>query len=319
MNLDIHTAVITATILAVAGVFISLLSGITTIRSSHSLPFFRKRRDKMVRGWRMVFFGVGLVFIAFFLTRFAEPVIYHFYPPTPTVTLTPTITVTPTITLTSTVTLTPTITNTPSVTNTPFVPLSIQTGFEGLVTPNPDAVFSPLRFSEKIDQNQPVDPKSEFTIPVGHLYGTFSYNNMIDGSQWTALWYRDGNLVYYEFSPWNGGSGGYGYTDWNPSPEEWLPGNYDVQIFVGTQFKISGQFVVTGTPLPGSGTTTGTAPSGSATQPDPQTQAAGLEATPSQTPTPLPTGRFLITPSATPYTVTPLPTGRFLITPSATP
>ena len=317
MNLDIHTAVITATILAVAGVFISLWSGISTIRSSHRLPFFRKRRDKMVRGWRLVFFAFGLIVVAFFLTRYAEPVVYHFYPPTATITLTPTLTITPTVTLSPTITLTPTITNTPSVTNTPFIPLSIETGFEGVVTPNPDAVFSTLRFAQKLDQLQPVDPKTEFTIPVGHLYGAFSYNNMIDGSQWTSLWYRDGVLVYYESSPWAGGSGGYGYTDWNPSPDAWLPGNYDVQIFVGTQFKVSSQFIVTGTPIAGSSTTPQETPSGSAT---PHATLNGTTTTATKVSgTTAPTGRFLITPSLTPYTITPLPTGRFLITPSPTP
>ena len=310
MNLDIHTAVITAIFLTGLGIVISLLSGISTIRSSHRLPFFRKRRDKMVRGWRLVFSAIGLGCLAFFLTRYAEPVIYHFYPPTPTVTLTPTITLTPTVTLTLTVTLTPTITNTPSVTNTPSMPLSIITGFEGVVTPNPAAVFSPLRFAQKLDKFQPVDPKNDFTIPVGHLYGSFSYNYMVDGSQWSALWYRDGVLVYYESAPWKGGSGGYGYTDWDPKPEEWLPGNYDVQIFVGAEFKISGQFVVTGTPLPGSATT-GT-PAGSTTPQGtssgsvtPQSTPSPTPSAPTLTPTALPTGRFLITPSATPYTITP--------------
>ncbi len=143
---------------------------------------------------------------------------------------------------------------------------------------------------------------------------------MVNGSQWSSLWYRDGVLVYYESAPWNGGTGGYGYTDWDPKPEDWLPGNYDVQIFVGTEFKISGQFVVTGTPIAGptttatplSGLSTTGAPSGSAT---PQSTPSG-SATPQNTPSPtfsipsltltaLPTGRFLITPSATPYTITP--------------
>jgi type VI secretion system secreted protein VgrG len=217
------------------------------------------------------------------------------------------------------------------------MPLSVQTGFSGIVTPNPAAVFSPLQFAQKLDKLQPVDPKTEFTIPVGHLYGTFSYNFMVDGSQWSALWYRDGVLVYYESSPWSGGTGGYGYTDWDPKPEEWLPGNYDVQIFIGTQFKQSGQFVVAGTPIPGASATPGT-PGGSTTpQPTPTgsttpavpsrsatvqvkpTNSPTLSPIPSMSFTPLPTGRFLITPSVTPYTITPLPTGRFLVTPSLTP
>jgi hypothetical protein len=289
-NLDIHTAVVTATVLTIAGIFITFLSGISTIRASHRLQYYRKRREQMMRGWRLIFSAIILGGVAFVLHRFAEPTVYYFYPPTPTVTLTPTRSFTPTITLTLTVTLTPTITNTPSVTNTPSIPLSIITGFEGLVTPNPDAVFSSLKFAKKLQDFQPVNPATVFEIPVGHLYGTFSYNNMINGSQWTALWYRDGVLVYYESSPWNGGSGGYGYTDWDPTPDEWLPGNYDVQIYVGTTFKVSGQFTVGGTPVPGGTGTPQATPSGSTTPQSgltPTTLNATLTAgSPSQTPQP---------------------------------
>jgi len=314
MNLDIRTAVVTATILTVAGIILTLLSGISTIRASHRLPFFRKRRDKMMRGWRLVFSAIFLACLAFVLNRFAEPAIYHFYPPTPTVTLTPTLTLTPTVTLTLTVTLTPTITNTPSVTNTPSLPLSIINGFEGKVTPNPDAIFSPLVFAQTLQNFQPVDPKTEFAIPVGHLYGTFSYNNMFNGSQWTALWYRDGVLVHYESAPWSGGSGGYGYTDWNPNPDEWLPGNYVIQIYVGTTFKVGGQFTVIGTPLP---TRTGTLqgnPVGSTT---PQTTINPL--TPSPVTSSTPTGSASPTSSVIVPTNTALSTGSILPTPSITP
>ena len=72
------------------------------------------------------------------------------------------------------------------------------------------------------------------------MYAVFSYDGMVVGSQWTALWYRGDELVHYETIPWNGGSGGLGFTDWAPDPSEWLPGDYEVQIFVGLLFKISG-------------------------------------------------------------------------------
>jgi hypothetical protein len=71
---------------------------------------------------------------------------------------------------------------------------------------------------------------------------------MLEGVQWSALWYRYGELVYYESIPWNGGSGGYGYTDWEPTPDLWKPGLYEVRIFVGMEFKVSGFFTVTGEP-----------------------------------------------------------------------
>ncbi len=119
--------------------------------------------------------------------------------------------------------------------------------FLGLVTPNPAAVFSPIEFARNIDFDfQPIDSDTTFRNPIQHLYGLFSFDAMLDGSQWSALWYRDGELIYYESYPWNGGTGGYGYTDWAPDPSAWLPGEYEVQIFNGTFWKISGRFTVTG-------------------------------------------------------------------------
>jgi len=67
---------------------------------------------------------------------------------------------------------------------------------------------------------------------------------MTPAAQWSALWYFGNELVYYETSPWDGGTGGIGYTDWNPEPFMWRVGEYEVQIFVGTSWKTSGRFTV---------------------------------------------------------------------------
>jgi len=53
-------------------------------------------------------------------------------------------------------------------------------------------------------------------------------------------------LVSYETKPWDGATGGSGYTDWNPPSSEWIPGIYSVQIFVGERFIVSGRFLVQG-------------------------------------------------------------------------
>ena len=115
MNLDIHTGVVTFVILMFLLAVIGFWSGIRLIRKAHSLKFFRMRRDRMVTGWRMLGLSILLVIIALIARQFAEPVAYHFFPPTITPTLTPTVTVTPTITLPPTITLTPT----PTITRRP--------------------------------------------------------------------------------------------------------------------------------------------------------------------------------------------------------
>jgi hypothetical protein len=71
---------------------------------------------------------------------------------------------------------------------------------------------------------------------------------MTPGAQWTALWYRDGQLVHIETKPWDGETGGWGFADYAPSPEKWLPGRYVVQIFVGLDWKVVGEFLVEGFP-----------------------------------------------------------------------
>jgi hypothetical protein len=78
--------------------------------------------------------------------------------------------------------------------------------------------------------------------------GIFTYDKMTPGAQWTALWYRNGELVNFETLPWDGATGGFGFTEWTPSSDAWLPGIYEVQLFVGSQWISSGQFTVTGDP-----------------------------------------------------------------------
>ena len=126
------------------------------------------------------------------------------------------------------------------------------------------------------------------------MYALYSYDGMVDGVQWTALWYRDGELVHFETRPWIGGTGGWDYSDWNPDPQEWLPGRYTVYIFVGTRLVTQGSFVVEG---------------------EPPTLTPTPSPTVAVTPTPLPT----LAPTATPQpTATPSST-RTPFTPVPTP
>ncbi len=250
MNLDISTGVQTAFFLTLAGVVICAIIGYRTIRAGNRLMFFRKRRNLVMRGWRMFILAGFLGVFAFLLNRFAEPIAYQIFPPSPTVTLTSTVTETPTITLTATISPTPTITPTISITPTPFVPTEVYVQFTSVVTPNPDAVFSKPQIAKELDKDHlPVDPTTTFENPLGKLYGAFSYDKMTGNSQWTALWVRlaDNKIVCYESIPWNGGTGGYGYTECAPEVM-WQAGDYMVQVFVGVTYKVGTYFSVTGNP-----------------------------------------------------------------------
>ena len=294
-QIDIRSTVLTAAIIIGIAAVIVLILGINQLIKSRGLPFFRKRHDRVVRGWRLILLAIILVPVAWLILNYSEPVVYQFYSPSPTVTQTPTITITPSITISPSITLTPSNTDTPSITSTPSMPVEIEEEFEAEVSPNPNAVFSLLQFSQRITEElQPIEPALEFENPVGHLFGTFSYNNMTDGSQWSALWYRDGELVYYESKPWEGSSGGYGYTDWDPPSNQWQPGIYEVQIFVGTEWKVSSYFTVIGQPpiptIPNTPTRT---------VPPTRTQTQTVPATPTQTRWPTRTPTITLTPTVT--------------------
>ena len=186
----------------------------------------------------MMVVGILLLLFAGWLGRFGEPVAYRYFPPSPTITLTPTISPVPSITLSPTITLTPTITDTPSVTDTPtmtstpYIPPAIEALFSSDVTPNPDAVFSPLQFSTVYENFECVAPSTTFVNPIRSMTACFSYNNMSAGVQWTAMWYRDGELVHYETLPWDGTTGGLGYSQWAPSPSEWESGTYKHRFYL---------------------------------------------------------------------------------------
>ena len=45
--------------------------------------------------------------------------------------------------------------------------------------------------------------------------------------------------------PWDGGTGGIGgYTECSNPIGGWLPGQYEVQIFMGYEWKVVGRFIV---------------------------------------------------------------------------
>jgi len=256
--MDIRTGIYTTIFLAVLVAIFVFWMGIRSIQSARRLTFYRLRKQRMTGGWRRLGLGVLLLLFAIWLGSFGERIAYRYFPPSPTPSLTPTITLIPTITLSPTITLTPTITDTPSVTDTPtitptpYIPLAIEALFSGVVTPNPDAVFSPLQFSTVYEDFECVAPATSFVNPIQSMTACFSYNNITPGVQWTALWYREGELVKYDTHVWGEvvgeSTGGLGASEWAPPPEMWQPGNYEVQIFVGEEWKVVGRFVVSGEP-----------------------------------------------------------------------
>ncbi|PIV27407.1 MAG: hypothetical protein COS37_02880 [Anaerolineae bacterium CG03_land_8_20_14_0_80_58_20] len=260
--MDIRTGILTAAILLVLGALLVARNGLLTLQAARKLTFYRLRQSRIASAWWLFGGALLLIIISILLPTVGTPLAFQYFPPSPTIapTLTPsvvpTITLSPTITLTPTITDTPLVSDTPTGTATPFLPLVVEAGFISVVTPNPDAVISLLQFSTTFDSNtgRCVNPTTLFRNPITHLYACFDYDKMIPGSQWTAVWYRNGEYVDDESIPWNGGTGGYGYSESINPAGGWQPGVYTVQIFVGVDFKRAGSFTVEGdapaTPVP---------------------------------------------------------------------
>jgi type VI secretion system secreted protein VgrG len=159
--------------------------------------------------------------------------------------------------------------------------------FTSVVTPNPNAVFSPIQFTRNCEDFNNFETAEIFQNPITYMCGVFSYDQMLPGVQWTALWYREGRLVHYDTIPWDGTTGGYGFTEWEAPAEEWLPGLYEVQIFVGLEWKRVSQFVLEG---------------------DAPTRVPTITLSPTRTPSRTPTSTATRAPTQTqPVTATPTP------------
>lgn len=256
LSLDIQSFIRTAVVIVVIFGLYALWRGRGSIRGSENLPYFRLRQQAILRGWQVIFWGLVLFGLAAWLGIYGEAAAYTIFPvtSTPTQTLPPTLTPSPSLTPSITFTPSPTetlqFTYTPSPSAVPQLPGVILDQFTSVVTPNPNALFSPLTFARGINLETylAIGAGVIFENPVNGIYALFSYDFMQDGVQWTALWYRGAELVHFETKPWDGGTGGLGYTEWIPNAEDWLPGVYQVQIFVGVEPKVVGEFEVTGEP-----------------------------------------------------------------------
>ena len=78
LNLDIRSTVLTAAIIAGTAAVLTLIFGITNIIKSRKIPFFKKRHDRVVRGWRLILAAILLIPLTWVILNFSEPVVYHF-------------------------------------------------------------------------------------------------------------------------------------------------------------------------------------------------------------------------------------------------
>src|SRR5512138_3345164 len=249
--------ILIGTILFVVGAIVVYFSGIRSLQASRRLADYRMKRKYVARArWGLIggLLSVAVAASLFFLNRPAAP------PPTPTPEATQTsVSASPTATLPGptpspvpaqatptffVITPSPAATNTSAATTTPFMPMAVQAMVQGSMTPVFPIEIGKLRFSTDINNYELVAPGTHFHNPVKQVYAVFNYQPTGVKIQWTALWYQNGGLRYIDTNAWRNSPVGIGITSWGQDVTSWLPGNYEVQIFIGTGWKSSGTFTL---------------------------------------------------------------------------
>lgn len=338
------------------GAIFGLLSAIRTLQVSRRWSDYRLRQRYIVqaRGSMLVaLLSGGLALALLVLARSTRP---SSIPVTPSATLTHTAQPTagpvpqelPTGTASATA-LTPTetpitpspvlIPTTAAATATPAMPIAVQAMVQGTATPAFDVEFGRLRFSTEINNYTLVAPGEKFVNPIKQMYSVFTYQPLGVKVEWIALWYQNGALKYVDTTSWKDFPAGVAVAGWTRPATEWGPGQYEVQIFLGTEWKASGRFTLEGnppsaTPSPPPSATPTIAPTlmASTTPTVTRTPTASPlpppSRTPSFTPTALPAStststsapEVRVAPSSTPSpSATPAPTLTATPRPSATP
>ena len=229
---------------------ICFFAGLRAIQLGSRTTYFRHRRDRVVAGWWLVGSAVLLIVIGVTVYDPGKPL----SPPAAEAEMTASATpVPPTATRTpipaSVSSSTPAAGLTETGTSVPAIPLSIEALALSSVTPTSSASITEIKFSPEMDGQLAQNPSAEWRNPIRRMYAAFVYRDVTPGAQWTVLWLRDGAMISFESYPWNGGERGRGFSLWEPEQSsELLPGEYEVQFFVGSTWVASGGFTLTGKP-----------------------------------------------------------------------
>jgi len=239
-----------------------LFFGLARLITPRTSRLFSERRRQMVAAWQQIFYGVVVLLIAAAVLFIGPPAIALVVPPTATPLLSPTPSNTPgpspTVTLTPTATETrpPTDTpppTTPAPTGPPTLPVDLITPPAGTLTVTPPAngVIANLRVSRVNDCASTQGSGDFFDTQPRALYALFDYNNWQRDAQWTYVWRRDEAIVSVVSALWDGSTGGCGYAEYDGGGAEWVPGVYQVQIFLGTMYMDQATFTISdSTPTP---------------------------------------------------------------------
>ncbi|HUV90153.1 MAG TPA: hypothetical protein VMY80_10900 [Anaerolineae bacterium] len=242
-------------LLIVAAVLVGL--AITRLITARRAPFYVMRRNALTRATRWALAALASLVVAVLLLL-VVPSLLAVVPASvlPTVTLTsmPTATSRPTPIPTITPTRRPTATPPFIPTNTPAIlpPESALSPLPSAVPAGEDAHIAIITLATEQDaSDQPVDPGVEFPSGDHRMYLFFTYEGMRNGTMTTFAWYKDGQLIDYCSDTWLWGLaegrewGERGRTSYFCKPPGgWVPGTYEIRVFIETRLQGIAQFVI---------------------------------------------------------------------------
>jgi hypothetical protein len=85
-----------------------------------------------------------------------------------------------------------------------------------------------------------------YVLPTGNIANArFIYRNMVDGTEWTAVWYYQGSEVVRTTDVWADGPSGSKVISIQ-EPNGLLPGNYRLELYVETRLAATSDFTIAG-------------------------------------------------------------------------
>lgn len=104
--------------------------------------------------------------------------------------------------------------------------------------------FSELLFSTEItDDGRPIAPTHFVHSGVDEIYATFEYDNMRDGTPWSAVWMSDGKVIIEQEDRWDEGEEGRKAV--KLSNRRGVPnGEYHLVLGIGGEVQLEGKVVV---------------------------------------------------------------------------
>jgi len=107
-----------------------------------------------------------------------------------------------------------------------------------------EPTFGVITFAMGVSEDeQPINPMTEFPKGVTKILGVFEFQGMSDGWRWSSIFFRNGEEYASASWEWDHGANGITFADlYYPDGKSLESGNYELKLFVGDKLMQSGKF-----------------------------------------------------------------------------